>query len=62
MTCSSGLSITHLIYSCSILSEEFLRASLHDAGNLDVVIVSRAKERASVPNNGILDDVSMMLF
>lgn len=46
----------------SILSEEFLRASLHDAGNLDVVIVSRAKERASVPNNGILDDVSMMLF
>ncbi|XP_048496751.1 vacuolar protein sorting-associated protein 54, chloroplastic isoform X2 [Beta vulgaris subsp. vulgaris] len=43
----------------SILSEEFLRASLHDAGNLDVVIVSRAKERASVPNNGILDDVKL---
>lgn len=39
-----------------------MRASLHDAGDLDAIIVSTAKERASVPSNGRLDDVSITLF
>ncbi|XP_057546411.1 vacuolar protein sorting-associated protein 54, chloroplastic isoform X2 [Amaranthus tricolor] len=43
----------------SILSEEFMRASLHDAGDLDVVIISQAKERASDPSNGRLGDVKL---
>ncbi|KNA15930.1 hypothetical protein SOVF_093940 [Spinacia oleracea] len=43
----------------SILSSEFMRASLHDAGDLDAIIVSTAKERASVPSNGRLDDVKL---
>ncbi|XP_074282397.1 vacuolar protein sorting-associated protein 54, chloroplastic isoform X2 [Silene latifolia] len=43
----------------SILSAEFMRASLHDAGNLDSLIVSRAKERASISSNGRLDDVHL---
>lgn len=62
MTGSSGLSSTHQFHSCSILSSEFMRASLHDSGDLDNVIVSRAKERSSVPSNGRLDDVSMAFF
>ncbi|KAH9611316.1 hypothetical protein KSS87_023678 [Heliosperma pusillum] len=43
----------------SILSAEFMRSSLHDAGNLDALIVSRAKERASTSSNGRLDDVHL---
>lgn len=43
----------------SILSAEFMRASLNDAGNLDALIVSRAKERAAAPSNGRLDDVTL---
>lgn len=43
----------------SILSAEFMRASLNDAGNLDALIVSRAKERAAAPSNGRLDDVAL---
>ncbi|KAJ8451357.1 hypothetical protein Cgig2_017748 [Carnegiea gigantea] len=43
----------------SILSAEFMRASLNDAGNLDALIVSRAKERAAAPSNGGLDDVTL---
>ncbi|KAL9240224.1 hypothetical protein vseg_014469 [Gypsophila vaccaria] len=41
----------------SILSAEFMHASLHDSGNLDAIIVSRAKERAFTFSNGRLDDV-----
>ncbi|EXC21740.1 Vacuolar protein sorting-associated protein 54 [Morus notabilis] len=36
----------------SILSAEFMRASIHDAGNTDVGILSKAKARASIPANG----------
>ncbi|GAB4826405.1 Vacuolar protein sorting-associated protein 54 [Ancistrocladus abbreviatus] len=43
----------------SILSAEFLHASLHDAGALDVLIVTRAKERASLPTIGRLDEVKL---
>ncbi|KAK9724091.1 hypothetical protein RND81_05G047600 [Saponaria officinalis] len=43
----------------SILSAEFMHASLHDAGNLDALIVSRAKERAFTSSNGRLDDVQL---
>lgn len=43
----------------SILSAEFMRASLHDSGDLDALIVSTAKERASVPSNGRLDDAKL---
>ncbi|XP_062162661.1 vacuolar protein sorting-associated protein 54, chloroplastic isoform X3 [Alnus glutinosa] len=40
----------------SILSAEFMRASIHDAGGSDVVILSQVKARASVPINGKDDD------
>ncbi|TQD88707.1 hypothetical protein C1H46_025718 [Malus baccata] len=36
----------------SILSAEFMRASIHDAGDTDVIIISRAKARASSLMNG----------
>ncbi|XP_015579547.1 vacuolar protein sorting-associated protein 54, chloroplastic isoform X1 [Ricinus communis] len=36
----------------SILSAEFMRAAIHDAGSTDVVIVSKAKSRASSLTNG----------
>lgn len=40
----------------SILSAEFMRASIHDAGGSDLVILSQVKARASVPINGKDDD------
>ncbi|KAG2689589.1 hypothetical protein I3843_09G145100 [Carya illinoinensis] len=40
----------------SILSAEFMRASIHDAGDSDVVILSQVKARASIPTNGKDDD------
>ncbi|KAE7995999.1 hypothetical protein FH972_000748 [Carpinus fangiana] len=43
----------------SILSAEFMRASIHDAGGSDVVILSQVKARASVPINGKDDDVKL---
>ncbi|KAM5561832.1 hypothetical protein ABKV19_022429 [Rosa sericea] len=36
----------------SILSAEFMRASIHDAGDTDAIIVSKAKARASILMNG----------
>lgn len=54
--------VTNYIYSCSILSAEFLRASIHDAGGSDVVILSQVKARASVPINGKDDDVSLVAY
>ncbi|XP_008218529.2 PREDICTED: vacuolar protein sorting-associated protein 54, chloroplastic [Prunus mume] len=36
----------------SILSAEFMRASIHDAGDTDVIIISRAQARASILLNG----------
>lgn len=36
----------------SILSAEFMRAAIHDAGDTDVVILSKAKARASISTNG----------
>lgn len=36
----------------SILSAEFMRASIHDAGDTDAIIISRAKARASILMNG----------
>jgi hypothetical protein len=53
--------VTDYIYSCSILSAEFMRASIHDAGGSDVVILSQVKARASVPING-KDDVSLVVY
>ena len=50
--------VTDYIYSCSILSAEFMRASIRDAGGSDVVILSQVKARASIPINGKDDDVS----
>lgn len=43
----------------SILSAEFMRASIHDAGGSDLVILSQVKARASVPINGKDDDVKL---
>lgn len=62
MTDACGLFLTLQIHYCSILSEEFMRASLHDAGDLDAVIISQAKERAFDPSNGRLGDVSLAIF
>lgn len=39
----------------SILSADFMRTSIHDAGNMDAAIMSRAK--ASLPMNGEVDEV-----
>ncbi|XP_059667466.1 vacuolar protein sorting-associated protein 54, chloroplastic isoform X2 [Cornus florida] len=43
----------------SILSTEFMRASIHDAGNMDAVILSKAKSRANIPTNGEDDEVKL---
>ncbi|XP_027339653.1 vacuolar protein sorting-associated protein 54, chloroplastic isoform X2 [Abrus precatorius] len=43
----------------SILSAEFIRASLHDAAETDVIILSKAKARASLPMNGKDDEVKL---
>ncbi|XP_057975949.1 vacuolar protein sorting-associated protein 54, chloroplastic [Malania oleifera] len=43
----------------SILSVEFMRASLHDAEDLDVIILSNAKTRATTPANGNDDEVNL---
>ncbi|KAM2567758.1 hypothetical protein EV1_010764 [Malus domestica] len=40
----------------SILSAEFMRASIHDAGDTDVIIISRVKARASSLMNGEGED------
>jgi len=50
-----------LFYFCSILSAEFIRASLHDAAESDVIILSKAKARASLPMNGKDDEVRSYL-
>lgn len=47
-------------YFCSILSAEFIRASLHDAAETDVLILSKAKARASLPMNGKDDEVRVV--
>jgi hypothetical protein len=49
-----------LYYFCSILSAEFVRASLHDAAESDAIILSKAKARASIPMNG-KDEVRLSL-
>ncbi|WCJ24438.1 Vacuolar protein sorting-associated protein 54 chloroplastic [Euphorbia peplus] len=43
----------------SVLSAEFVRAAIHDAGDTDVVILSRAKAKASISSNGRNDDVKL---
>lgn len=43
----------------SILSAEFMRASIHDAGNMDAVILSNAKAGASIMTNGKDEDVKL---
>ncbi|XP_015875621.2 vacuolar protein sorting-associated protein 54, chloroplastic [Ziziphus jujuba] len=43
----------------SILSAEFLRASIHDVGDRDIVILSKAKARASIPTNGKDSEVKL---
>ncbi|XP_061356195.1 vacuolar protein sorting-associated protein 54, chloroplastic isoform X2 [Gastrolobium bilobum] len=43
----------------SILTAEFIRASLHDAQETDVIILSKAKARASLPMNGKDDEVKL---
>lgn len=48
------------IHSCSILSAEFMRASIRDAGDMDITILTNAKTRASNPTNGKEDEVSMV--
>ncbi|KAF7851424.1 hypothetical protein BT93_L3965 [Corymbia citriodora subsp. variegata] len=41
----------------SILSAEFMRASVHDVGDMDVIILSKVKARASVSVNGAEDEI-----
>ncbi|XP_021678913.2 vacuolar protein sorting-associated protein 54, chloroplastic isoform X3 [Hevea brasiliensis] len=42
-----------------ILSAEFMRAAIHDSGDADVVILSKAKVRASISPNGKDDEVKL---
>ena len=46
----------------SILSAEFMRASIHDAGDKDAVILLKAKARASISLNGEDVEVSLITF
>lgn len=39
-----------------------MRASIHDAGDMDLMILSKAKARASIATNGKDDDVSTIKF
>lgn len=50
-----------LFYFCSILSAEFIRSSLTDAAESDVIILSKAKSRASLLMNGKDDEVRSYL-
>ncbi|KAA8544806.1 hypothetical protein F0562_019603 [Nyssa sinensis] len=43
----------------SILSAEFMHASIHDAGDLDGIILLKAKARAAIPTNGNDDEVKL---
>lgn len=43
----------------SILSAEFMRASIHDAGDMDAIILSKSKARASLLTNGNGDEVRL---
>lgn len=45
---------------CSILSAEFMRASIHDAGDVDLVIISETKASISNLMNG-KDEVSKII-
>jgi len=51
-----------LYYFGSILSAEFIRASLQDAAEKDGIILSKAKARASLPMNGKDDEVRLYLY
>lgn len=44
--------MTYIVYSCSILSAEFLRVSINDAGDKDAAILSKAKARMASLGNG----------
>lgn len=48
------------VQSCSILSEEFMGASLHHVRDVDLVILSKAKARSSIWMNGSEDEVSIL--
>lgn len=52
--------VTYQIHSCSILSAEFVRASIHDSRDIDAVILSKSKAWATLPRNGEDEDVSMI--
>lgn len=39
-----------------------MRASIHDVGDTDVVILSKAKARASIPTNGKDIEVSSLSY
>ncbi|CAN1166556.1 Vacuolar protein sorting-associated protein 54, chloroplastic [Linum perenne] len=43
----------------SILSTEFLRASIHDTGETDIIILSKAKSRATSLTNGKVEEVKL---
>ncbi|KAL7241753.1 hypothetical protein ACSBR1_014359 [Camellia fascicularis] len=43
----------------SILSAEFMRTSIHGVGNMDAVILSKIKARASLPKNGEDNEVKL---
>lgn len=43
----------------SILSAEFMRAAIHDAGDTDAAIILKAKARASISLNGKDDEVTV---
>jgi len=52
--------VTYYICFCSILSAEFMRASIHGAGDKDLLFLSKAKARDSIYMNGIDEEVSLI--
>lgn len=57
----TGHLVMVLYYFGSILSAEFIRASLQDAAEKDGIILSKAKAKASLPMNGKDDEVRLCL-
>ena len=50
-----------LIFLCSILTAEFMRISIHNTGEIDVLILSSAKKRGSISSNQETgDEVSLI--
>jgi len=55
--------MVHWFFLCSILTSEFMRISIHDTGEIDVLILSAANIRGSISSNGNTgEEVSLIRY